>query len=134
VRTWTDVENIAPGASWQEAIAKALTDALVLIYVASEHSASSEWMDAELRGFLEKQLCIIPIVIDDGGASHLPPPLHQFDYDDAFRKLAEGIRFLQQPEPIDRPKGYVFVNDEGSSFMSELRAFLAEHGYAYWDF
>jgi hypothetical protein len=42
-------------------------------------------------------------------------------------KLLEGIRFLQQPEPIERPdlksKGYVFVSyaEEDSSFVDELR-------------
>jgi hypothetical protein len=75
-------------------------------------------MDAELQAFLGKQRRVIPIVIDDDGASHLPLPLRQFqwadfrgDYNVAFRKLVDGIRFLQQPEPIERPefksKGYV---------------------------
>jgi TIR domain len=62
------------------------------------------------------------------------------DYSIAFQKLLEGIRFLQQPEPIARPeiksKGYVFISyaDEDAQFVEELKSFLGKHGYAYWDF
>lgn len=147
VQTWTDVENIAAGANWQKEIERGLLNASVLIYVASKNSVSSQWMDAELQAFLRGQKRVIPIVIDDEGASRLPLPLRQFqwadfrgDYSVAFQKLLEGIRFLQQPEPIERPelksKGYVFVSyaDEDSQFVDELKSFLGEHGYAYWDF
>lgn len=147
VQTWTDVENIAAGANWQKEIEKGLLNASVLIYVASKHSVSSQWMDAELQAFLRGQKRIIPIVIDDEGATHLPLPLRQFqwadfrgDYNIAFQKLLEGIRFLRQPEPIARPelksKGYVFISyaDEDAQFVDELKSFLVKHEYAYWDF
>jgi TIR domain len=147
VQTWTDVENIVAGAKWQKEIEKGLMDALVLIYVASENSVSSHWMEAELQRFLEKQRRVIPIVIDDHGANNLPISLLPFqwadfrgDYDVAFQRLLKGIGFLQKPEPIKHPelksKGYVFVSyaEEDSSFVEELSAFLAKHGYAYWDF
>lgn len=147
VRTWTDVESIPAGANWQKEIEKGLLNASVLIYVASKNSVSSTWMDAELQAFLRQQRRLIPIVIDDEGASHLPVPLRQFqwadfrgDYGVASRKLLEGIRFLQHEQPIERPtfksKGYVFISyaDEDSKFVGHLKSFLGEHGYAYWDF
>jgi len=62
------------------------------------------------------------------------------DYNVAFQKLIDGILFLQQPEPIEHPelksKGYVFISyaDEDSQFVEELKSFLGEHKYAYWDF
>jgi hypothetical protein len=147
VQAWTDVENIAAGANWQKEIQKGLLNASVLIYVASKHSVSSRWMNEELQAYLESQNPIIPIVIDGEGASNLPLPLLRIqwadfrgDYDIAFGKLLDGIRFLQQPEPIERPeiksKGYVFISyaDEDMQFVGELKSFLSEHGYAYWDF
>jgi hypothetical protein len=147
VQIWTDVENIVAGANWQKEIEKGLLNASVLIYIASKNSMSSKWMDAELQAFLRGQKRIIPIVIDDEGASHLPLPLREFqwadfrgDYSIAFQKLIEGIRILQQPEPIARPelksKGYVFISyaDEDAQFVEELKSFLGGHGYAYWDF
>lgn len=147
VRTWTDIENIAAGTNWQKGIEKGLKNASMLIYVSSKNSISSQWMDVELQEFLRSEKRVIPIVIDDEGASHLPFPLRKFQWADfrgdfsvAFKKLLEGIRFLQQSEPIERPelksKGYVFVSyaDEDSQFVEELKSFLGEHGYAYWDF
>ncbi len=147
VQTWTNVESIPAGANWQKEIEKGLLNASVLIYVASKNSVSSQWMDAELQAFLGTEKRLIPIVIDDAGASHLPLPLRQFqwadfraDYDVASQKLLQGIRFLQQDKPIKRPKlqskGYVFVSyaDENSQFVEQLKSFLGEHGYAYWDF
>ena len=147
VQTWTDVESIPAGANWQKEIEKGLLNASVLVYVASKNSVSSQWMDAELQAFLRGQKRLIPIVIDDEGASHLPVPLRQFqwadfrgDYNVACNKLLEGIRFLRQAEPIKHPdiksKGYVFVSyaDEDSEFVEPLKYFLGENGYAYWDF
>lgn len=147
VRPWTDIENIAAGTNWQQAIGRGLGEASVLIYVASKNSASSEWMDAELRSFLETKRRVIPIVLDDEGAVRLPVSLRQFqwadfrgDYVVAVRKLLDGIRHLQHPQPIKRPdlksKGYVFLSyaEEDSHFVEELKSFLGERRYAYWDF
>lgn len=147
VKTWTDVENIPPGSNWQKGIERGLLNASILIYVASKDSVTSKWMDTELMAFLQKRGRIIPIVIDDAGANRLPFSLRQYqwadfrgDYTLAFRKLIAGISFIQQPEPIGRPeiksKGYVFISYavEDSLFVDELKLFLRERGYAYWDF
>lgn len=147
VQTWTDVENIRPGADWQKEIEKGLLNTSILIYVASKDSVTSKWMDVELKAFLQRCGRIIPIVIDDAGASRLPFSLRQYqwadfrgDYTLAFHKLVAGISFVQQPEPIGRPeiksKGYVFISYamEDSLFVDELKLFLGERGYAYWDF
>jgi hypothetical protein len=147
VQSWTDVENIAAGADWRKEIEKGLVNASVLIYVASKNSVASEWMDTELQAFLRARQRVLPIVVDDEGASHLPLPLREFqwadfrgEYDIAFRKLLEGLQFLQQSQPIERPnlksKGYVFISyaEEDASFVEELKVFLGQRGYAYWDF
>jgi hypothetical protein len=141
------LENIAAGQDWAQTIERGLMQASALVYVASKHSSQSRWMDEELRAFLEKQGRVIPIVIDDEGASHLPLPLRQIQWADfrgpfelALRSLLDGIRELQGVSPVATPKatskGYVFISyaDEDSEFVGELKDFLKEQGYGYWDF
>jgi hypothetical protein len=147
VPTWTDLENIAPGVDWAETIEKGLMQASALIYVASKHSIQSKWMNAELSTFVRKNERVIPIVIDDEGASHLPVPLRQIQWADfrgpfepALRSLLQGIHVLRGTSPLATPetksKGYVFISyaDEDSQFVTELKAFMKTQGYAYWDF
>lgn len=147
VATWTDLENISPGADWQKEIEGALLRAGVLLYVASENSVSSRWMDTELRAFLRGRGRIIPVVIDETGAERLPDPLRDIqwadfrtDYQEALRSLLDGIRTLQGATPIpearQRSKGFVFISYavEDAQFVAELRDFLKARGYAFFDF
>jgi TIR domain len=147
VKTWVDVENIPAGSNWQQVLEKALLQSSVLIYVASRHSRSSAWMEHELLAVLAEKTPVIPVVIDDVGASQLPVALSHLqwadfrgDYDRAFQTLLQGIQFIRQPQPLERAerksKGYVFVSyaAEDSAFVKELCAFLKKNGYAYWDF
>lgn len=147
VHTWTDLENIAAGQDWAKTIEEGLMKASALIYVASRHSSQSSWMDEELKAFLEKQERVIPLVIDDEGASNLPMPLRRIQWVDfrgpfepALLSLLEGLRVLQGVSPVATPqaksKGYVFISyaDEDSEFVGELKTFLKKQRYAYWDF
>jgi hypothetical protein len=147
IRTWTDRENIAPGEDWEEQIDRGLAKATALIYVASEHSAQSRWMDIEYTHFVARGGKVIPIIIDDAGAEHVPAPLltvqwvdFRGEFESAFRTLLGGIQYLRSPSPISTPqpksKGYVFLSyaDEDGSFVGDLKIFLKKQGYAYWDF
>lgn len=148
VRTWTDLENIAPGLDWAQTIEKGLMQATALIYVASKHSVQSSWMNKELNVFIaKKQEHVIPIVIDNEGTSNLPLALEQIQWADfrgpfepALRSLLQGLEELRGTAPVATPKpkskGYVFISyaDEDSQFVGELKAFLKQQGYAYWDF
>jgi hypothetical protein len=141
------LENIAAGQDWGQTIEKGLMQASALVYVASKHSRQSRWMDEELRAFLEKQGRVIPIVMDDEGASHLPLLLRRFQWADfrglfepALRSLLDGIRGLQGASPVATPKakskGYVFRSyaGEDSEFVGELKTFLKKQSCRYWDF
>ena len=147
VHTWTDLENIAAGQDWARTIEEGLMGASALIYIASKHSTQSLWMNEQLLRFLHKRDRVIPIVIDDQGASNLPLPLARFQWADfrgpfepALHSLLEGIRTLQGTSPVATPKakskGYVFISyaAEDSEFVGELKTFLKERGYGYWDF
>jgi hypothetical protein len=147
VRTWTDLDNISPGQDWKHEINQGLLEASALIYVASTNSAQSRWMDWEYAAFLKKAKRVIPIVIDDSGPDNLPPPLLQIQWVDfrgpfepALRRLLDGIRDLEGSSslaaPTPKSKGYVFISyaDEDAEFVGELKLFLKNQRYAYWDF
>lgn len=147
VETWTDLENIAPGQNWQETIEHGLLDASALVYVASQSSTSSRWMEFELKAFIEKGATVVPVVIDDAGAESLPAFLRQIQwadfrqsFEDGFASLIQGLRTLQSEAPIEtvkaQSKGYVFLSyaAEDNAFVDELKAFMQQKGYAYWDF
>lgn len=147
VRTWTDLDNIAPGKEWAHEIDRGLVEARVLIYVASTHSAQSRWMDAEFDAFLRKAGRVIPVIIDDDGPANLPPPLRRFQWVDfrgtfetGLRLLLDGIRDLQGASSVaaakQKSKGYAFISyaDEDAAFVAELKLFLKKQGYGYWDY
>ena len=56
VQTWVDVENIKPGARWDEALADGLKDSTALIFVLSGNMVGSKWMILELQHFVE---CVV---------------------------------------------------------------------------
>ena len=147
IRTWTDLENIAPGQNWAREIEKGLLEADALIYVSSRSSVRSAWMNAELDAFLHKAKRVIPLVIDDEGADNLPAPLRTFQWVDfrgpfqpALQSLLKGIQSFRSLSPVarqeSRSKGYVFISyaDEDADFVADLKIFLKKQGYAYWDF
>ena len=148
IRVWMDVEQIAAGSNWQKEIEHGLEQASVLLFVSSKNSIKSEWIKFEISEYRSSGRKIIPIVIDDVGAKNMPLMLAtiQFadfrqDYDVAFDSLKKGlIAIVGEGEAIKaRPKktkGYVFLSfaEEDSEFLSELRRFLKDHEYAYWDY
>ena len=68
IRIWCDTEQIQPGQQWQRAIEDALTNAIALLYIASEQSSGSVWMEREHLSFFKTRKFIIPVIIDDAGA------------------------------------------------------------------
>lgn len=147
IQIWLDRENIPAGTDWQKAIETGLLGASLIIYVASKHSATSQWMNVELATFLQLKKRIIPIVLDEAGARNLPSPLKQIQWVDfrsdnkiGFKELFDGIAFLKRSPKIEHPKlkskGYVFISyaDEDKLFVADLKIFLGKHDYAYWEF
>jgi hypothetical protein len=139
--------QLSAGQDWAQEIYRGISKAQVLVYVASEHSAGSPWMEREFAAFIEKAETVIPIIIDDEGTKNLPLGLRRLQWVDfrgrfepALRSLLNGISGLQGLGPIAAPdpqsKGYVFISyaAEDAGFVGELKAFLKGQGYAYWDF
>lgn len=148
IRVWRDTEQIQPGQQWQRAIEDALTNAVALLYVSSQQSRSSGWMQHELLAFFRTGKLIIPIILDDVGEHSLPSELQQFQwidfresYDDSIRKLLSVFPSdFKSKTPIastdEQSKGYVFISyaDEDSDFVEQLRGFLTKRKYGYWDY
>ena len=147
VRTWVDTQNISAGLNWQEELERGLFAADVLLYVASRHSDESKWLQAELAAFMRKKGRIVPLIVDDDGASHLPLFLQAIqwvdfraDFQSALQTLLQGIHGQQGINPVPQlpevSKGYVFISyaTEDREFVKELKSFLAARGYTFWDF
>ena len=148
IETWRDLEQIMPGEDWQQAIGRGLTGAAAALYIASANSGSSQWMEMELGAIVNRGSSVIPIVIDDAGVDSLPPPLRRFQWVDFREGYAEPLdqllgaipKLLKSESPIapapEKTKGYVFLSyaEEDAPFARELRGFLADRRYGYWDY
>jgi hypothetical protein len=147
IQTWIDTQNISAGANWQQEIEKGLLKADVLLYVASSQASSSAWIELELQAFLKGSGRIIPLIIDDAGSTSMPPSLQTIqwvdfrqDFQSAVRQLLAGIQGLRGDSPVEAPKekskGYVFISyaSEDAEFVLDLKSFLAQRGYSFWDF
>lgn len=147
VQTWIDTQNISAGANWQQEIEKGLLQADVLLYVASNQASSSSWIELELQAFLRGSGRVIPLIIDDAGPVSMPPSLQTIqwvdfrgDFQSALNQLLAGIQGLVGRTPVEpktkQSKGYVFISyaSEDVDFVLDLKSFLAERGYSFWDF
>ncbi len=147
VTTWQDTKDIAAGENWRVAIQGSLRRASALLYVASARSVNSQWMSKELEAVFSRGTRVIPVVLDDKGEQGLPGFLRDLQwvdfrhgYEAALAQLLTALQPLRAEHPVELPteqaKGYVFLSyaEEDASFVDELKGFLRERNYAYWDY
>jgi len=148
IRVWRDMERVAAGENWAQQTQKSLSGAAVMLFLVSGASISRFFNLAELSFFVDRGGTVIPLVIDDAGASAMPLVLGDIqwidfraDYDLALQKLLSALPQLVHgvPEagiPHNQARGYVFFNyaEEDTGFIESLAGFFRKHGYAYWDF
>jgi hypothetical protein len=148
VRVWLDTEQIQPGQQWPRAIADALKNAVVLLYVSSRQSRGSIWMEKEFLAFFRTGRLVIPVIVDDAGEQALPSELQQFQwvdfrqsYDVALNKLLSVFPPSVKSDSAittakEQLKGYVFISyaEEDADFVEQLRGFLSKRKYGYWDY
>jgi hypothetical protein len=147
IEVWQDVEQLAPGENWEREIRRALLEAGALLYVASRHSTGSGWVGYELDAMRGREIPIVPLILDDAGASHLPLHLRDYQwvdfrssYEEAVSRLTRGLERFQRSTPVEpeatKSKGYVFISyaEEDGEFVGRLKQFLATKGYGYWDY
>lgn len=148
VDVWRGNEEIAPGQDWGKAIRQAIAGADALLFLSSQHSARSTLIAKELDIALDKSIPVLPIVLDFLGFKNMPRKLYGIDwidfrkdYETTFAQLLERIPApARQSQPIERKstqsRGYVFISyaEEDTAFVAQLREFLKERGYSYWDY
>lgn len=147
IKTWQDTTEIAPGENWREAIEQSLRQASAMLYVASARSATSLWMSKELQAVFSRGARVIPLIVDDQGERDLPAFLRAFQwvdfrasYKEALAQLLVALRQFQAAQPIapakQQAKGYIFLSyaEEDASFVDDLKGFLKQRNYGYWDY
>jgi hypothetical protein len=148
INTWFDKTEIEAGENWQKKIDDGLSNASVLLFIASKNSINSKWTNYEINKFLEKGGRVITLIIDDDAINTLPEFLKKFQYIDfrsSLKNLSKLINALEKLNinknqklvtPKIKSKGYVFLSycEEDKPFVATLKDFLKTNGYAYWDY
>jgi len=150
VDLWIDRERILPGDHWQFAIEDAIERSSALIVVLSQAALQSRWILAEIRSIaMRGSVKVVPVLIEDVEPSDLPPLLSSIQwsdfrasYDDGLASLLAGLGVADVapsqvlPTPPHTTKGYAFISyaEEDADFVEDLRVFLREQGYSYWDY
>ena len=149
--TWVDVENIEPGSRWDKALNRALQESTALIFVLSQNMVESRWVLAELQHFASAgSKAIFPVIIENIDSSQVPAAIRDIQWADFRHSYDHGLRTLlwafgidpaaapteKARSPKSVSKGYAFISYtlEDDEFVTALREFLGENGYAYWDY
>jgi hypothetical protein len=148
---WIDRIQLVAGEEWSKAISDALRGAKVLLWFAGRNTNTSSWMQQELRSAMNsgEQAIIIPVLVEGAEPEKLPPFLQNRQWIDAREDRKSAIdelekaleRYLGSPAPptekaTAQNSGYVFISYsvEDRAFLEDLKGFLKEKGYGYWDF
>ena len=147
VATWQDTKEIAAGENWRMAIEESLRSASAMLYVASAASSSSHWMAKEVEAVLGRGTRVIPVILDDQGELGLPSFLREYQwvdsrpgYEGPLAQLLTALQPFRAEAPAgpskQQAKGYVFLSyaEEDASFVDELKGFLKQRDYGYWDY
>jgi hypothetical protein len=146
VDVWIDVQQISPGAMWQDEIRKGIESSGIFVIVLSSNYTSSSWASFELAIATGKR--ILPLKIEEPISEKIPNIITSLQWIDFTEDYNAGIGQLINSIPKDfksnRPikvkeeksKGYVFLSfcEEDTNFIVTLRDFLKSQEFAYWDF
>jgi len=155
VNVWIDIANIMVGESWRKATSQAIENADAFILIYSTSSIGSVYVQKELSLARINQINIIPIVPSESHLAELEilDDIKQLNIIFANQKNMIEKLMEQIPEEAIGPpdvsdleeiidehmktaKGYFFISYsiEDLEFAYKLRKFLADKGYAYWDY
>lgn len=99
IHVWLDKWEMQPGDSLIDKIQSGLTESSFLLVVLSKNSVDSEWCKKEINSGLmrelkEKQVVIIPILLDD---CDIPIFLKEKVYADFRSDFSDGFKTLMRP-------------------------------------
>ena len=148
VNLWLAPDSVPAGQDWQDAIPDAIAGSDGQLFIFNKRLEKARGMARELEQVFDLDLPVYPVLLDNEGADLLPLPLQQVphfdvnnDYDGALRQLLAALPASSKeghavPQVRPQSKGYVFISyaEEDTPFVAQLRTFLKERGYGYWDY
>ncbi|MCC6616788.1 MAG: nucleotide-binding protein [Anaerolineae bacterium] len=102
IRTWIDVDALAPGENWQHSIQQGLARAAGLIVFLSRNSVDSSWVHSELSAILDRSAAVFPILLDDLPPDAIPVSLQTVYYLDVRDWSRVGEQVAQLATTIKR--------------------------------
>lgn len=143
-------QGVQPGENWQVAMEQGISNAAAMVFLSSKHSANSPSTVRQIGLAQQHDVPVVPVVLDFLGFKHMPKMLFGIDWLD-FRKdydatLQALLARLPQSavrsggginKSLSTPsRGYVFISyaEEDTKFVLELRRFLMQRNYSYWDY
>lgn len=92
VQTWVDLEDLRPGERWKNAIDEALASSTAMVYCLSPLTLESAWTSVELKAALNRNMPIIPVMVQPLEIAALPPELQSRQiYDMAKHPAVQAI-------------------------------------------
>lgn len=149
IPVWIDVNNVAVGSNWDQAIQQALEESISLIMIISNDSIDSQYVLFEYGYAMAQSIPVIPIIRSSSPPKAIPDNLRALQIlnsDDAqlLNKITQilsenGVLSKSKPQQEgskDTARGYIFISYsiDDIDFTLKLRTFFAEKGYAYWDY
>ncbi len=148
VNTWIDFQQINPGEMWKNSLEAALKKADIIIMVLTENSLNSNYVMNEFIASKRIGKKIITIKYGQFNNVNLPNALSDIQWIDftqnfrnSFARLLDLIPDnLRQQNPItsnkQKSKGYIFLSYAEEDFMhaDEIKIFLKDNEFAYWDY
>jgi hypothetical protein len=162
ISLWLVPDDVPPGVDWQYAKPDGLAASDAMLFLFGRSLSKTRMIQDEIEQARARGLPVVVAVITETASRLLPQYTTFFEgmtvssvvpqdaeEDDAYAAgLAALIAALpasvhgpvlrsataQSAEP--RSKGYVFISyaQEDTPFVEQLRAFLGEKGYGYWDY
>ncbi len=126
-----DLESIALGTDFREAISQAFTETSVLLVIIGRRwladgriNHEADWVRAEIRTALAQNIPIIPVLVDGApmpSVRDLPADIHEFSYRQAA-PIESGRRFREQMDRLLREIDKFLGGERGRSWwLSTLK-------------
>lgn len=147
---WLAPDSVPAGSDWQHTVTQAVERADAVIAIVTRRIVKATGMRREITQAVELGIPVIAVSYGTVPADNLPDvlegapfvPLLLEDISQTVREIVARMPAAvreAQPSPTEVPprsKGYVFISyaEEDTAFVQQLRAFMQERGYGYWDY
>ncbi|UXE59048.1 MAG: TIR domain-containing protein [Woronichinia naegeliana WA131] len=94
VNVWIDVDKIEPGQNWRESIRTGLTASSYFIFLLSQSSVQSAWLNDEITMLQELQsrnITFLPVLIED---CQIPESISHYQYYDLRDRKENSLKQL----------------------------------------